>query len=181
MKRGIRWVCPQSGQLYSLVIESLLCRLRLELQGLSVRGLQENLVSSAYADDLTYYQKPRGHSSSDLQPIYSGPSWEHVNWDKCESFLVGEWQRQGLSILPGSLQWGKAGLKYLGVFIGTADLQNNNWEGAVEKVCQVVSVDLGPAPAVLSGESTGHQQPDHLHSVALNLQKHWLGKSRRGL
>lgn len=63
MGRGIRQGYPLSGQLYSLAIEPLLCLLRAELHGLSVRGVQEKLVLSAYAGDVTVflkkiYQKP---------------------------------------------------------------------------------------------------------------------------
>lgn len=38
VKRGIRQGCPLSGQLYSLAIEPLLCKLRTELKGLMIHG-----------------------------------------------------------------------------------------------------------------------------------------------
>lgn len=39
VQRGIRQGCPISGQLYSLAVEPLLCRLRERLSGLSLAGL----------------------------------------------------------------------------------------------------------------------------------------------
>ena len=49
--RGIRQGCPISGQLYSIAMEPLLCRLRSRLRGLSLPGLAHNppVVVSAYA------------------------------------------------------------------------------------------------------------------------------------
>ncbi len=59
MSRGIRQGCPLSGQLYSLVIEPFLCRLRKELTGISIPDLKSTFkVSlSAYADDVTMFIK----------------------------------------------------------------------------------------------------------------------------
>lgn len=42
-------------------------------------------------------------------------------------------------MLPGGLQWGRAGLKYLGVFLGTEEFKKKNWEGLLEKVCAKLS------------------------------------------
>ncbi|KAK3563430.1 hypothetical protein QTP86_028166 [Hemibagrus guttatus] len=76
---------------------------------------------------------------TDSLTIYTRASSARVNWDKCESFLTGQWQEQGPPTLPGSLQCGTVGLKYLGVFLGTADFQMKNWEGVVGKVCAKLS------------------------------------------
>lgn len=55
LKRGIRQGCPHSGQLYSLVIEPLLCKLREKWMGLQVNNICSNecVKISAYADDIT--------------------------------------------------------------------------------------------------------------------------------
>ncbi len=42
-------------------------------------------------------------------------------------------------LLPGGLKWGRAGLKYLGVFLGTDEYKKQNWEGLMEKVCARLS------------------------------------------
>lgn len=42
-------------------------------------------------------------------------------------------------MLPGGLQWGRAGIKYLGVFLGTEEFKKKNWEGLLEKVCAKLS------------------------------------------
>ena len=44
-----------------------------------------------------------------------------------------------MSGLPGGLEWGKEGLKVLGVFLGTEGFQRKNWEGVREKVCALLS------------------------------------------
>lgn len=118
-----------------LAIEPLLCRLRVTLQGLSVGGAQENLCFVT-VDDVTVFIKNQGDIQTFIHSlaIYTSASSARVYWDKCESFLTGQWQEQGPPTLPGRLQSGKALLKYLGVFLGTKGFQNKNWEGVVEKV-----------------------------------------------
>lgn len=62
VKRGIRQGCPLSGQLYSLAIEPLLCKLRTGLKGFMVPGDPRELryVVSAYADDITIFVTGQG-------------------------------------------------------------------------------------------------------------------------
>ncbi len=36
-------------------------------------------------------------------------------------------------MLPGGLKWGREGLKLLGVFLGTEQYRQKNWEGMVRK------------------------------------------------
>ncbi|KAI4883755.1 hypothetical protein NFI96_007667 [Prochilodus magdalenae] len=141
MGRGIRQGCPLSGALYSLAIEPLLHRLRAELQGFSMRGLQERVALSAYADDITVFLKSQAdvHALLRVLGLYMGASSARVNWAKCESFLLGQWERTGPPFLPAGLQWGREGLKYLGVFLGTPLFQKKNWDGVVEKVCAKLS------------------------------------------
>uniref|UniRef100_A0A8K9XWG7 Reverse transcriptase domain-containing protein n=1 Tax=Oncorhynchus mykiss TaxID=8022 RepID=A0A8K9XWG7_ONCMY len=57
VQRGIRQGCPISGQLYSLVIEPMLCFIRARLTGFSVPGVMKGstIALSAYADDLTVF------------------------------------------------------------------------------------------------------------------------------
>lgn len=66
VKRGIRQGCPISGQLYSLVIEPLLIKLRNNLKGFHIPGdFNGSSVSvSAYADDVTVYYWTRGYSDT---------------------------------------------------------------------------------------------------------------------
>ncbi|KAK3549353.1 hypothetical protein QTP70_034579 [Hemibagrus guttatus] len=56
-----------------------------------------------------------------------------VNWAKSEAILVGEWGG-GQPSLPGGLAWKRGGFKYLGVYLGTNEFVNKNWEGSVEHV-----------------------------------------------
>ncbi|KAK3546934.1 hypothetical protein QTP86_005124 [Hemibagrus guttatus] len=54
-----------------------------------------------------------------------------VNWTKSEAILVGEWGG-GQPTLPGGLAWKRGGFKYLGVYLGTNEFLNKNWEGSLE-------------------------------------------------
>ncbi|KAK3527932.1 hypothetical protein QTP86_012209 [Hemibagrus guttatus] len=56
-----------------------------------------------------------------------------VKWTKSEAILVGEWGG-GQPTLPGGLAWKRGGFKYLGVYLGTNEFLNKNWEGSVEHV-----------------------------------------------
>ena len=144
VQRGIRQGCPISGQLYSLAIEPLLCRLRGRLTGLSLPGpaLSERPpVVSAYADDVNIFVTSQGgvHCLQDSLSLYERASSAWVNWAKSGALLVGQWRGQAVPSLPGGLKWGKEGLKVLGVFLGTEAFQSKNWEGVKEKVCARLS------------------------------------------
>lgn len=54
--RGIRQGCPLSGQLYSLMIKLLFCRLKSVLKGIAIPNINDHfkLFLSAYADDICY-------------------------------------------------------------------------------------------------------------------------------
>lgn len=71
--------------------------------------------------------------------LYERASTARVNWEKCESFLIGKWQEKGPPMLPGVLKWSREGINYLGVYLGTEAYQKRNWEGILVKVCAKLS------------------------------------------
>lgn len=137
VQRGIRQGCPLSGQLYSLVIEPLLCKLREKLTGLEIKTLdfKSTVKLSAYADDVTVLIR----NNEDVRVLkevlecYSKASSANVNWEKSDALWCG--RDFNSPILPCGLKWGKEGFKYLGVFLGTDEYKKKNWEGLKEKVC----------------------------------------------
>ncbi|KAJ3605666.1 hypothetical protein NHX12_027711 [Muraenolepis orangiensis] len=144
VQRGIRQGCPISGQLYSLAIEPLLCRLRSKLSGLSLPascGLECPPTLSAYADDISIFVSSQRDVQclQDTLSLYERASSARVNWAKSSALLFGCWREQVVPSLPGGLQWETEGLKVLGVFLGTEAFKARNWEGAKEKVCARLS------------------------------------------
>lgn len=75
-QRDIKQSCPISGQLFSLAIEPLLCKLRAELKGLSVQDSQ-SIALSAYADDATVFTKGRVQTLSRRIDMYSMKKLPH--------------------------------------------------------------------------------------------------------
>ncbi len=137
--KGIRQGCPLSGQLYSLVIEPLLCRLRKNLSGIHFPDVNNmyRISISAYADDVTVFISDQNDVNILIEAIgqYEKASSARVNWGKSEGLIIGQWKSgQGPPKLPGGLLWVRDGLKMLGVFLGNKQFQNKNWEGMLEKV-----------------------------------------------
>lgn len=84
MGEGIWQGCPLLGQLYSLVIEPLLCRLRSRLGGLPLpgsSGIEHPPAVSAYADDVyTFVFSPGdGRCLQDTLTVYEKASCARVN------------------------------------------------------------------------------------------------------
>ena len=143
VQRGIRQGCPLSGQLYSLAIEPLISRLRNRIKGLSLPGMLSSppLTVTAYADDVNVFIQDQGDVQVlvDSLALYEKASSATVNWAKSEALQVGRWREGTVPCLPGGLQWGRNGMRVLGVYLGTEEYQKQNWEGVLEKVCAKLS------------------------------------------
>ncbi|KAK3526114.1 hypothetical protein QTP70_015999, partial [Hemibagrus guttatus] len=133
--RGIRQGCSLSGMLYSLAIEPLLNKLRSFLSGFNIPHANASVYLSAYADDLVVmiYTHEDVNVLTAILNDFQILSSAKVNWAKSEAILVGEWGG-GQPSLPGGLAWKRGGFKYLGVYLGTNEFLNKNWEGSVEHV-----------------------------------------------
>ncbi|KAI4885436.1 hypothetical protein NFI96_003951 [Prochilodus magdalenae] len=150
VSRGIRQGCPLSGQLYSIAAEPLLCLLRKRLSGLQTGA---SLVQvSAYADDLTVVIRGEQdvESLKEALHVYSRATSAKLNWAKTEALWCGS-QSTGhmLPLLPGGVQWSRTGLKVLGVWLGTDEVKERNWEGVVEKEGGQGLLDVRSRVAVL--------------------------------
>lgn len=141
IQRGIRQGCPLSGQLYSLAIEPLLHQLRKNMTGLSEYGIANKVVTSAYADDILVFISKQDdmHVLSNSLRQYQAASSARVNWSKCEGLIAGQWKEKQVPKLPENLQWGRTGIKYLGLYLGDENYMQKNWEGLVEKVSAKLS------------------------------------------
>lgn len=109
VSRGIRQGCPLSRQLYCLVIEPLLCRLRKNLKGVVIPNSNDNfkLFLSAYADNITVFITSQEDITTLNRTIgvYEKASSARVNWSKCGGFIIGRWEGTGFPQLPGRLRW----------------------------------------------------------------------------
>lgn len=91
---------------------------------------------SAYADDVTVFIR----SAQDVRilreylEVYQKASSSRINWQKCASFLLGEWENGGPPVLPQNCSWSLEGFKVLGIFLGTDQYIQKNWDGMFEKV-----------------------------------------------
>ncbi len=140
VSRGIRQGCGLSGILYAIAIEPLLVTLRNKLCGIStVCPSTSDLITarlSAYADDVTVIIR----SAQDVMDmgvaleVYQKASSSRINWQKCASLLMGEWENEGPPVLPQNYSWSLEGFKVLGVFLGTDQYIQENWNCIFEKV-----------------------------------------------
>ncbi len=108
VKRGIRQGCPLPGQLYSIAIEPLLRRIRIDLKGFLMPNEFNcnKIVLSAYADGVTVFingQEDVINLTKSIE-VYERASTAKVNWSKCEGYAVGQWINQRLPDLPGGLK-----------------------------------------------------------------------------
>lgn len=139
VNRGIRQGCGLSGILHAILIEPLLVALRNKLGGIStVFPSTSDLITarlSAYADDVTGIIRSQDvmDLGVDLE-IYQKASSSRINWQKCASFLMGEWENEGPPKLPHNCSWSLEGFKVLGVFLGTDQYIQKNWDDIFEKV-----------------------------------------------
>ncbi|KAJ4944112.1 hypothetical protein JOQ06_012657 [Pogonophryne albipinna] len=134
-QRGVRQGCSLSGMLYSLAIEPFLHRLRSKLQGFSFPGCRDVFKLSAYADDIMVFVKKQDDINvlTEIVSNFCKISSARVNWGKSEALAVGEGSIDSL-LLPGGLGWKRAGLKYLGIYLGDDTFCLKNWDGLIEKV-----------------------------------------------
>lgn len=83
VERWIRQGCPISGELYSIAIEPLLCRLRSRLKGLSMPQLtQSPPVVLVYADDVNMFIRGQTdvQALTEFLVLYEKTSSAKVNW-----------------------------------------------------------------------------------------------------
>ncbi len=69
--------------------------------------------------------------------VYQKASSSRINWQKCASLLMGEWENEGPPVLPENCSWSLEGFKVLGVFLGTDQYIQRNWDGILKKFLAV--------------------------------------------
>lgn len=133
--RGIRQGCALSGMLYSLAIEPMLNMFRSRIEGFMLgHDFVQNKIS-AYADDIMIFINSQKDVNNLVSIVHDFGviSSSKVNWGKSDALICGKWAN-GSPTLPGGLTWKRGGLKYLGVHLGDASMQQKNWDGLMEKM-----------------------------------------------
>lgn len=96
VSREIRQGCPLSGLLYAISIEPLLVSLRRQLSGFNILSdpSVDSVKLTAYADDITVVIKGSEDVTSLISSLnkYQQASSARINWEKCASLLLGDWQ-----------------------------------------------------------------------------------------
>lgn len=138
VNRGIRQGCPLSGLLYAISIEPLLVSLRRQLHGVNVPIFPsaDPVKLTAYADDITIVIKDSDDVSRLISSLdrFQQASSARINWGKCASLLLGDWQGVGPPQLPQQCRWARDGFKVLGLHFGTKSYTEKNWEGLSDRV-----------------------------------------------
>ncbi len=107
---------------------------------------------SAYADDVTVIIR----SAQDvmdmgvaLEVYQKASSSSRINCQKCASLLVGEWENEGPPVLPQNCSWSLEGFKVLGVFLGTDQYIQENWNGIFESFWAFTKMEMDSVSIVI--------------------------------
>ena len=127
---GVRQGCPLSPLLYVLYAEVLACNIRTDpsISGLALPGKSQRLpVITQYADDTTLVvTSDRAITSCfNTYSLFEKGSGSRLNLDKCRGLWLGSWKDR--QHLPVDLQWTSDNIKVLGIYIGPAVTDEDNW------------------------------------------------------
>lgn len=141
LARGVRQGDALSPMLYVLCVEALACKIRAtrDIEGFllpGAKGLQFKV--SQYADDTTAFVKNEKSLSSLFKVIndFERGSGAKLNLSKTEALWLGAWRDRPDK--PLGLSWVRK-MKSLGIFFGTLNVEQDNWESRVSKLEKCVS------------------------------------------
>ena len=111
------------------MVEVLACNIRSNgvISGLSLPGFSSSLpVVSAYANDTTLVVSSVSAILAvfDVYSLYERGSGAKLNYGKCEGLWFGSWN--GRTDSPVNITWSSVKVKVLGVFLGPANLEEDN-------------------------------------------------------
>ena len=140
--RGVRQGCPLSPLLYVLVSEVLAVNVRANpaITGLSLPGVPAPLSPiTQYADEtsLIVGSDRSIRAVFDTYSFFEKGSGAKLNLSKSKGLWLGSWR--GRQDAPVSLDWTSNKIKVLGVFIGSGNLDEDNWRPTIEAVENVLS------------------------------------------
>ena len=141
LARGVRQGDALSPMLYVLCVEVLACKIRKTnaIEGFllpGADGLQFKVCQ--YADDTTAFVKNERSLFSlfEVISLFKRGSGAKLNRAKTEALWLGAWKNRPDQ--PLGLSWVRK-MKILGVFFGTLNVDQDNWEPRISKLDKCVS------------------------------------------
>ncbi len=115
--------------LYLIALETVLNRIRVELDGFKCENFFPSIKLSAYADDIMVSISGQNETDKLVYIVnsYGTFSSAKVNWAQTAACLVGQWKEEKM-VLPGGMSWSQCGLKCLGIFLGDESTNQKYWE-----------------------------------------------------
>ena len=141
-EKGIRQGCPLSGLLYTLSIEPLLSKLRLDLNEHCFRlpNSPKCLSVSAYADDVSVFITSENGFQivTKTYNLFSSASAARLNTFKSQGLWAGCWT--GRSDTPLGFSWKSEGLQFLGLHFGNSfNYTKQNWTTCKNKILKTLA------------------------------------------
>lgn len=142
LSRGVRQGCPLSPLLYVLVSEVLAVNIRANprIIGLSLPGVPDPLSPiSQYADDTSFVVCSDDSIVAifETYSLFELGSGAKLNQAKSKGLWLGSWI--GRQDPPVPLDWTSVKIKVLGVYLGSGNLEEDNWRPRIVAVENVLA------------------------------------------